>query len=729
MASRRNYTKGQLDFIRRRRDSGASISQDDETALRNAETTGIGASRSGGIASTRRNGRIETPGTKASRVVNGPRRNDPRLSGADRPFRTYGTRREMLDDLEETMSAKSPDSLGAGGTSAPAPAPAPASADKRAFFDQGENLTYHTDSRDPDSDAERTTREQFDRVKNPRTDEIMKGYQDKGVTTRDRTVRVGSRDVKVSGGSFGFSVGSGGSTTPGISRTDNLDVKGNPLYSDQRATERAAAKRQAAESRQAVKEASGDVGMKTIGDAGAKLAVSNMRDEVAGGADAGDVVDRMISRMQDSINKDYARRQVHADAERRRNATPEQRLAGMRGDGEAPGQPNPGPTSGGPSSGAGLIAAATGNQQLQGKSTAEATRAVEKDVQDLVDQTLNSGTAEALGQIGEDERKTRGTMADWGGGVSARARRFLDRRRSEVSTVFNGHLTRARQAYADLGGGQTAGPNAGTAWKPTPVRFVDSPEMSKESARAWLEAFSGGEPAPANKPGPAPKGGDVRYVEKNGNYYRQTYRQGSSEATSGWSGQLVQKSEYDKYQSQLKEGKTAGDADNAVVADIDRKIRLANDTKLWSEDRRAQLEETNRANRAKADAPVTAYHEETGGEYAVRDVKRRAWNVARNLGWVEGRDKSGMPRQNPYSEAPMRRIGTMSQGGRVTLDSPRADQARDAVARGLDVAQRMGERGTSAIAGSWGRFLQSWKDSKGGKSRRSVSYRKPLGGR
>ena len=44
---------------------------------------------------------------------------------------------------------------------------------------------------------------------------------------------------------------------------------------------------------------------------------------------------------------------------------------------------------------------------------------------------------------------------------------------------------------------------------------------------------------------PEPGNGDVRYVNIGGAYYEQTYRKGFSEATSGWSGRVLQKSEWD----------------------------------------------------------------------------------------------------------------------------------------------------------------------------------------
>ena len=43
--------------------------------------------------------------------------------------------------------------------------------------------------------------------------------------------------------------------------------------------------------------------------------------------------------------------------------------------------------------------------------------------------------------------------------------------------------------------------------------------------------------------------GDVRYVQIGNDYFKQIYRRGTSEATSGWNGQVIQKSEWDAIQS------------------------------------------------------------------------------------------------------------------------------------------------------------------------------------
>lgn len=746
MASRRNYTKGTLEHIRRRKESGASISQNEARALWEADVMGASGRSTGGVASVRRGGRIETPGAEASRVINGPRRNDPRRSGSVSPFRVHGTLRDALNEQEAVRGSEDP-----GGSSRPdelrhrgemTGMSTPES--RRAFFQQ--NLGYHTDSR-PGMNAEKVATEMFERVKNPNTDAVMQDMRDKGIVTGDRNVRVGGRDVHVSGGSFGFSVGSGGATTPGISRSGNLDVNGKPLYSDQRAVERANVRQTAAESARAMKEASGDTGMRTISDAGSRLAVSNMRDEVAGGADAGDVVDRMISRMQDSINKDFAKRQVHAEAEARRNATPEQRLAGMRGETSS----EPGANQGGsPAPLSGQIASATGNQQFKGQTTSETTRAVETGVQNQLDQMLNNGVANTLNQMDED-RKRQGAMTDWGGGISARARRFLDRRRSEASMLLDGHLARARQVYADLGGGQTANKwaelNAKMTGKPVsgpaaaePSRQV-GPNVITGNAGSWAEALSPVKNAEDFKATAAPKGGDIRYVEKNGNYYKQTYRQGSSEATSGWSGQLVQKSEYDKFHAQLDKGASAQDADKAATADIDRKIQEGSSTKFGSEDRRRQLEEMNAANRAKADAPVGIYHEETAGERAMRTLNRAGYNLAGRLGLIETHDSAGNRLQNPYSQAPMRLVGhtyTLNSGKRFEYIHPKSDAARGTGARVFDAVGRGMERVGDAVrrGSAWARNLErmtSWgrdilrtarRDDKGGHARKTSNRSK-----
>lgn len=126
MASRRNYTQATLENIRRRMESGASVSQDDARALREADNIGASGRSTGGIASVRRNGRIETPGAAASRVVNGPRRNDPRSSGGVDPLRVHGSRRDVLNEVKETRGGKSPHPGGfPGGQGMPADASTP----------------------------------------------------------------------------------------------------------------------------------------------------------------------------------------------------------------------------------------------------------------------------------------------------------------------------------------------------------------------------------------------------------------------------------------------------------------------------------------------------------------------------------------------------------------------------------------------------------------------------
>lgn len=128
MASRRNYTKGTLEHIRRRKESGASISQDEARALREADVMGASGRSTGGVASVRRGGRIETPGAEASRVINGPRRNDPRNSGSANPFRVRNTLRDVLNEQAEARGDESSHPGGfPGGQGRPADASTPES--------------------------------------------------------------------------------------------------------------------------------------------------------------------------------------------------------------------------------------------------------------------------------------------------------------------------------------------------------------------------------------------------------------------------------------------------------------------------------------------------------------------------------------------------------------------------------------------------------------------------
>ena len=54
-----------------------------------------------------------------------------------------------------------------------------------------------------------------------------------------------------------------------------------------------------------------------------------------------------------------------------------------------------------------------------------------------------------------------------------------------------------------------------------------------------------------------PKNGAIRYVEKDGSYYRQTFRQGETGASSGWQGMAIGKDEWDSAQRNIEKGVSA----------------------------------------------------------------------------------------------------------------------------------------------------------------------------
>lgn len=54
-----------------------------------------------------------------------------------------------------------------------------------------------------------------------------------------------------------------------------------------------------------------------------------------------------------------------------------------------------------------------------------------------------------------------------------------------------------------------------------------------------------------------PEDGAVRYVEKDGSYYRQTYVEGETDASTGWRGEAIGKDEWDSAQRNIEKGVSA----------------------------------------------------------------------------------------------------------------------------------------------------------------------------
>lgn len=161
-----------------------------------------------------------------------------------------------------------------------------------------------------------------------------------------------------------------------------------------------------------------------------------------------------------------------------------------------------------------------------------------------------------------------------------------------------------------------------------------------------------------------PQNGDIRYVEKDGNYYRQTYRQGEAEATSGWNGEVMQKAEWDKARADADGGRQEGSAAPAPAA-------------------------TRESIDAQAERPDAALDDATGG---ARSAAAHADGAQRPS--AEGRTPDVPPEQPAQAEAPPAATGMAGSA--------------------LDV----GGFTTGGLAGDGDRVRRLMEDAKGDRARR-----------